>query len=93
MIALIAAVGAVLALLLMLPRLFFGPTLYDRALAAKTLIFRCALICAAIAVVAGETLWIDAALALAFGALVLMVAVAKVFRTRTFQAPLAREGA
>jgi len=93
MIALVAATALLLALLLGLVRLFIGPTLYDRALAVKTLLVRAALICAAMAVAAGETSWVDVALALTFGALVLMTGVTKLFRARTFQAPLAREDA
>jgi multicomponent Na+:H+ antiporter subunit F len=93
MIAVVAAAGLVLALLLGLVRLFIGPTLYDRALAVKTLIIRAALVCGAMAVAAGESLWVDVALALALAGLVLMMAVTKVFRARTFQAPLAREDA
>jgi len=93
MIALIAAFGALVLLLLAAVRLFVGPTLYDRALAAKTLLVRLALVCAAIAVAAGASIWVDVALALLIGALVLLTAAAKVFRARTFQPPLAREDA
>jgi multicomponent Na+:H+ antiporter subunit F len=93
MIALIAVAGLLLALLLGLVRLFIGPTLYDRALAAKTLIIRAVLICGAVAVATDETAWVDAAFALAFAGLVVMAAVTKVFRARTFQAPLVREEA
>ena len=93
MIALVAAAGALLLLLLAAVRLFIGPTLYDRALAVKTLLVRLALVCAAIAVAAGASMWIDVALAILFGALVLLTAAAKVFRARTFQPPLAREEA
>lgn len=89
MIALALAAGAAIALLLALFRLMAGPTLHDRALAAKTLIMRVVMICAALAVAAAEPAWLDVALALMLGALVLMAAVLKVFRARTFQAPLA----
>jgi multicomponent Na+:H+ antiporter subunit F len=93
MIALIVAAGAALALLTGLVRLFAGPTLYDRALSAKTIAVRAALVCAALAVAGRRSDWVDAAIALALGALVVMTAVAKAFRARTFQAPLAREEA
>jgi multicomponent Na+:H+ antiporter subunit F len=90
MIALIAAGGAALALGLALVRLFAGPTLYDRTLAMKSVVTRAALVCAAIAVAFGATAWVDVAMAMLLGLLVVMTAVSKVFRARTFQAPLAR---
>ncbi len=94
MIALAAAAGAAIALSLALVRLFAGPTLYDRALAANVIVVNTALICAAAAVAARRSEGVDVALALMFGALVVNIAVLKVFRARTFQAPLAqaREG-
>jgi multicomponent Na+:H+ antiporter subunit F len=93
LIALIAAAAAGFALLLGLVRLFAGPTLHDRALAAKTVMIRAALVCAALAVAAGRQDWIDVAIALVLGALIIMVAVVKVFRARSFQSALAREEA
>lgn len=91
MIALIAGAGVLVALALTLLRLAVGPTLHDRALAVKTLIVQAALVCAAFAVAGGQSVWLDVALALMFAVLVLVVAVLKVFRARTFQAPLAAE--
>ena len=93
MIAIVAAGGAAFVVLLGLIRLVLGPTLYDRALAVKSLAVRGALTTGALAVAAGRTGWIDAAFALLLAALVLMAAVAKVFRARTFQTPLMREEA
>lgn len=90
MIALFAAAGAAIALALALPRLFAGPTLYDRALASNAIVAKAALICAALAVIAGRADWLDAAIALVFGVFVVNVAILKFFRARTFQAPLAR---
>lgn len=92
MIALITATAVTLLLGLTLMRLFGGPTLYDRALAASSIISKAALVCAALAVALGESSWIDVAIALALGGLVLNIAVLKFFRVRTFQAPLARAG-
>jgi multisubunit Na+/H+ antiporter MnhF subunit len=92
-IAIAAAGAAAFVVLLALIRLVIGPTLYDRALAVKSLAVRGALAAGALAVAGGETGWIDAAFALLLGALVLIAAVAKVFRARTFQAPLMREEA
>ncbi|MGQ0533145.1 MAG: hypothetical protein ACT4OF_10725 [Caulobacteraceae bacterium] len=90
MTALAAAAGAGVALLLCLIRVFAGPTLYDRTLAANGVVIKLAVITAAAAVIAGRAAWIDVAVAFALGALVLNVAVLKFFGTRTFQAPLAR---
>lgn len=91
MIALIAAAGAALTMMLALVRLTAGPTLYDRALAANGVVLRGALACAALAVALGRSEWIDVALALALGALVLNAAVLKFFRARSFQPSMARE--
>ena len=88
--ALVIAIVAGIALAFGLPRLFSGPTLHDRALAARTLLIRVSLVCAAVAVAMGRSAWLDAAFAIVFAALVLMIAVMKVFRVRSFQAPLAR---
>lgn len=93
MIALIAAAGAALTMALALARLSAGPTLYDRALAANGVVLRGALACAALAVAFGRTAWIDVALALVLGALVLNAAALKFFRARSFQPSLAREDA
>ena len=92
MTALAAAAGAGLALALCLVRLFAGPTLYDRALAANGVALKLAVICAAGAVIAGKAVFVDVALAFVLATLVLNVAVLKFFRTQTFQAPLARPG-
>jgi len=92
MTALAAAVGAGVALALCLIRLFVGPTLYDRALAANGVVVKLAIVCAAGAVMADSAMFVDVALAFVLAMLVLNVAVLKVFRTQTFQAPLARPG-
>jgi multisubunit Na+/H+ antiporter MnhF subunit len=90
MIALLIGAAVAVSGLLALLRLFSGPTLHDRALAAKTVMVRAALICAALAVAAGRSDWLDAAIAVVLAAIVLVLAITKVFRTRTFQAPLSR---
>lgn len=92
MIALAAAGGAFAALILSLIRLFAGPTLYDRALAANTIVVKAVLISAAVAVAANRAEWLDATLAFAFALIAMNAAVLKVFRLRTFQPPLARDG-
>lgn len=93
MIGLAAAIGAALVLGLCLLRLFAGPTLYDRMLAANSVVSKAALICSALAVVAGRADWIDVALALVLATFVVNAAILKFFRARTFQAPFARGAA
>lgn len=90
MIALAAAIGVALTLALCLIRLFGGPTLYDRTLAANAILAKAGLVCAAVGVMAGQSAWIDAAFALVLCGFVLNIAILKFFRVRTFQAPLAR---
>lgn len=93
MIALIAAIGVTALTLLVVGRIFAGPTLYDRALVVTSVMVKAALVCAALAVAARQASWIDVSFALVLGALVLNAAVFKFFRARTFQAPLARREA
>lgn len=90
MIAILIAAALGVALVLTLPRLFTGPTLYDRTLAASSVTLKAALICAALATAAGRSDWLDVAIALMLGALVTGAAVLKFFRARSFQTPLAR---
>jgi multicomponent Na+:H+ antiporter subunit F len=90
MIALVIAGAVALLLTLTLARLFAGPTLYDRALAVNAVVFKAALICAALAVALGRSEAVDAAFVLVLGAFVLNAAALKFFRAKTFQAPLAR---
>lgn len=88
MIALAAAAGVALVLALSLVRLFGGPTLYDRTLAANSVLAKAGLACAALAVMSGQTAWLDAAFALVFAGFIVNIAILKFFRARTFQAPL-----
>jgi len=92
MIAALIAAALAAALLLSLPRLFFGPTLYDRVLAMNVACLHAALIAAALSVMSARADWLDAAFALAFATFVLNVAMLKFFRARTFQAALASGG-
>lgn len=92
MIALIGAAGVALILTLTLVRLHAGPTLYDRALAASSMVIKGALIGAAFAAAVGRTDFVDAAFALVLGGFVLNAAILKFFRAGTFQAPLVRAG-
>jgi multicomponent Na+:H+ antiporter subunit F len=85
----IAALVTILMALTSL-RLFTSATLYDRALAANSLVLQAALICAAGAAALGSVEGADAALVIMFGLFLLNIATLKFFRARTFQAPLAR---
>ena len=93
MIALIGAAGVALILALTLVRLYAGPTLYDRALAATSVVTKGALICAALAAAAGQMTFVDAAFALALAGFVLNTAILKFFRAGAFQPPMVREEA
>ena len=90
MIALVIAAIVALSIGMALPRLFSGPTLYDRALAASAVVLRASLACAALAVAAHEAAGVDVAIALVLAALVFNAAVLKFFRARSFQPPLVR---
>jgi|CXWL01.1.fsa_nt_gi multicomponent Na+:H+ antiporter subunit F len=90
MIAIIVAIGVLISLALTLPRLFAGPTLYDRVLAVNAAALKAALVAGALSMAMGQALWVDAALALAFAAFAVNVAVLKFFRMRSFQPPLVR---
>ncbi len=92
MIALIGAAGAALLLALALVRMYAGPTLYDRALAAGAVITKAALICAALAAAAGRAEYVDVAFALMFCGLALNAALLKFFRAGALQPPLVRSG-
>jgi multicomponent Na+:H+ antiporter subunit F len=92
MIPVFTAAGIVLVLGLTLVRLFGGPTLYDRVLAANAVAAKVVLVIAAVAAATGEAALVDVALALALASFVVNAAVLKFFRARTFQAPLARVG-
>lgn len=89
MIPLAAAAGAIIALALAALRLFAGPTLYDRTLAANAILAKAVLVCAAAAVLAQRADYVDAAFVLLLSGLVVNVAILKFFRLGTFQAPLA----
>lgn len=93
MIALAAAAVLLVTMVLVLPRLVGGPTLYDRALAAHAIVLIAALAGAALAIGAGAPRWIDVAIVLVFADLVVAACVLKVFRHRSLQPPLGRTSA
>jgi multicomponent Na+:H+ antiporter subunit F len=84
----IAACVAALAGALTLSRLFIGPTLHDRALAALGAATHGALLCGALALAFGDARFVDVAFALLLGALVVVAAIVKFFRARSFQPAL-----
>lgn len=89
----VLAIGALLAMTTALTsvRLFVSTTLQDRVLAINAIILQAALICAAGAAAFNSTAGADAAILLVLALLLLSVATLKFFRSRTFQAPLARD--
>lgn len=90
MIPLAAAAALAVVAMLILARMFAGPTLYDRLLTALSLVGKAALICAALGAALGMSALVDVAIALAFANLLLAAVSLKFFHTRTFQAPLGR---
>ena len=90
MIPLAAGLTLAVAAALVLLRLFAGPTLYDRLLAALSLLVHAALISAALGALLGVSVFVDLGIALAFASLLLAAASLKFFRTRTFQPPIGR---
>ncbi|MBS0383922.1 MAG: cation:proton antiporter [Proteobacteria bacterium] len=90
MIALSAACAALIVLLLGLVRLFFGPTFYDRVVAANAVAICVVVILAALGVAAGDSRALDAGIALVLALLVANVAMFKFSYARTFQSAIAR---
>jgi multisubunit Na+/H+ antiporter MnhF subunit len=74
-------------------RLFSGPTLYDRALAAHAIVLLAAMAAAAAAAAVRQAAWVDAAIALVIADFVLAAAMLKYFRFRSLQPPMTRIGA
>ncbi|MFZ2029340.1 MAG: hypothetical protein WAU68_03445 [Vitreimonas sp.] len=90
MIALSAALAAVAVLLLCLIRLFAGPTLYDRVVAANAATLCIVVVGATLAVLSGDAHALDVGIALMFGLVVANVALFKFSYAKTFQPPIAR---
>jgi len=87
MLAATAALGV--AMLLILIRLFLGPTLYDRVLAANSFGTKTILLIAALGFLTGRPEWLDIALVYGTVNFVSTIAILKFFRYRSFQLPLA----
>jgi multicomponent Na+:H+ antiporter subunit F len=88
-IALAAVIGLMITTALFLVRLFAGPTLHDRLLAAHCFAVSACLLIAALAAAARRPDWIDVGLALALCAFVVLAAACKFLRYRSFQTALA----
>lgn len=90
MIALGAALAAIAVLLLCLIRLCFGPTLYDRVIAANAGAYCVVLGLAALAVWRADARAIDVCIALTFAIVAANLAMFKFSYAKTFQSPIAR---
>lgn len=90
MIATAAALVLCAVLIAWLLRAITGRTLHDRALGAHAALLTGVLLAAALAAIAGQAAWLDLALAIVIGDVILVVAVLKVFRVRSLQTALAR---
>ena len=88
LIAWVALGGVSAALLVSLLRLIVGPTPFDRLLAGNAIAIKSALIAAGLAIAFAQSAAIDVGLALLFALIVANVAIAKFFRTHSFQPPL-----
>lgn len=85
-----AMIGMVVAMALMLSRLFLGPTLYDRILAVNSFGTKTVLFLALFAFLIGRVDAIDIALLYALINFVATIAILKFFRFRAFDLALAR---
>jgi multicomponent Na+:H+ antiporter subunit F len=77
-------------MLLMLVRLFSGPTLYDRVLAANSFGTKTILLISLLGFAMGRPDFLDIALMYALINFVTTIAILKFFRYRSFQVPMAR---
>ena len=86
------ALGLTAAMAIMLARLFAGPTLYDRVLAANSFGTKTVLFLLVFAAIVDRQDAIDIALLYALINFVATIAILKFFRYRSFQVPLVRRG-
>jgi multicomponent Na+:H+ antiporter subunit F len=87
------ALGLVVAMALMLIRLFVGPSLYDRVLAVNSFGTKTVLFLAVFASLIGRQDGVDIALLYALINFVATIAILKFFRFRAFSLALARSDA
>jgi multisubunit Na+/H+ antiporter MnhF subunit len=88
LIAVAASILLSLTLIAWVFRALRGPTLQDRALGVHGAALSACLLAAAIAVLARRAAWIDIALAVLIGDILLTVIVLRAFRLRSLQAAL-----
>ena len=86
----LVALGVAGAMAIMLARLFAGPTLYDRVLAANSFGTKTVLFLLVFSAIAGRQDAIDIALLYALINFVATIAILKFFRYRSFQVSLTR---
>lgn len=71
-------------------RLFMGPTLYDRALAAHFAILMFALAAAALGAMQRIAVWVDAAIVIVIADLIVAALTLKLFQSRSLQPAMVR---
>jgi multicomponent Na+:H+ antiporter subunit F len=87
--ALVIAAILMIAMALTAARLFVGPTLHDRLLAAHCFALGACMLIAALAAAARRPDWADVAVALCLADFVVLAAACKFLRYRSFQTALA----
>ena len=90
MIALAAALIILLAMALILVRLFAGPTMHDRILAVHAFVLLAALLAAAFSAAARKVAWLDFSIVVVLMDLLIVAVSLKFLRYRTMQSPLDR---
>lgn len=85
-----ACLGLFVAMVLMLCRLFVGPTLYDRVLAANSFGTKTVLVLAVFGFLMGRPDFLDIAILYSLINFVSVIAILKFFRYRSFQVALSR---
>jgi multicomponent Na+:H+ antiporter subunit F len=83
-----AAIGLLVAMVLMIVRAIAGPTAYDRILAANSFGAKTVLLIAVIGFLFGRPAFLDIAISYALINFVATIALMKFFRYRSLEAPL-----
>lgn len=84
------AIVLAISMVLMISRLFIGPTLYDRVLAVNSFGTKTVLFLAVFSLMVGRGDGLDIALLYALINFIATIAILKFFRYRSFQVPLHR---
>jgi multicomponent Na+:H+ antiporter subunit F len=87
-----ASAGLLIAMAMMIARAFVGPSHYDRILAVNSFGTKTVLLIAVIGFVFGRPAFLDIAIAYALINFVATIALMKVFRYRSLEAPLSDAG-